>query len=163
MRILLPLLAIGLTVGGCGLKRETPVNSEEARSAIESENRQRPTFPASVGEEATQTGKGLTVDPAELGVKTYPGSTPANGGRSDSRMVSRGETLLIVVRETSDSPEKVAEFYKKELQSSDAYATSEMAALSGSNPAGDSVLVSAVRDKGAAKTQVTVSVSKKSK
>lgn len=91
---------------------------------------------------STNDGKSMTmetsasVSESELGMPFYPGS---EGTNQDSKLDLNGKKTLSSVRITTDSPDKVLEFYKSKMQGIEStHSASQFAMLSAK--AGDRLL-----------------------
>lgn len=179
----LAIVASVFVVAGCGKKEEVVVSTPDGKvtSTTNADGSQNVTLESDKGtvemsgkdgevkmtatDESGKTSTytaGSAVDPAELGVSLYPGAEPTDGAK-DAKVEAGGQTTVMVSRMTSDGPEKVAEFYKKEIREAQAYTSGDSGFVSGKTKDGHSVTVSAMKDKDTGKTLITVSVSKKAK
>lgn len=104
---------------------------------------------------------GRDFDVAELGIPMYPGSTVANGAEAKSSVTGPMGTMMTVLLDSSDSPEKVIEFYKNELKDPKPFSGPEAGLVTGKSADGADVAVTASKDQKSASTRITVSVTKK--
>jgi len=59
------------------------------------------------------------VDPSQIGLAVYPGSRPHHDSENDSGAVNMdmfGMKLVVASFDTDDAPDKVADFYSKEIK-----------------------------------------------
>jgi len=111
------------------------------------------------GGTTAEVGKGLTE--ADLGVPFYPGSTETpSTGKIDTPDTKQRSC----VRTSSDTPEKVIEFYKPKVKEPSSMSMSkdgnDAQMLTGKLEDGSSVIINASRDKDKTETDISVVVTK---
>ena len=108
-------------------------------------------------------GGAMTVSEAELGLPFYPGSKEMEYG--SSKMDSAEGTSLSMNRSTTDTPEKVIEFYKSKFKDPQTFNSSAdgatQAQVGGKLADGADAAVIALREKGGATTQVMITIQRK--
>lgn len=97
----------------------------------------------------------------DLGVPLYPGAKIKAGAEGKSSVTGPMGKMMTVVMATADSPEKVVDFYQKELRDPKPFTSPEAGLVNGENGAGDSVTVAAALDAESKSTMVTLSVTTK--
>lgn len=106
---------------------------------------------------------GTSVDPADIGIELYPGSTRTESQTSDTKVETGPVIAYTVMRSTPDDPGKVVDFYKKLIKSPNSFSSGDTATIGGKTVAGDDVLVNATKDKDKNFTVVIVTAQKKKK
>jgi len=97
-----------------------------------------------------------TVTEAQLGVPFYPGSDAVSG--KDMQVVADGKQSYVSFRSTSDSPEKVAEFYKGKVKGPTVTSSASNSAVTGKLDSGADFMMFARVDGG--KTEIQIATSK---
>lgn len=103
-------------------------------------------------------GGNTSVTEAELGVPFYPGSTEKPG--TGFKFEGKGEKSYMSVRVTSDTPDKVADFYKGKVKGSTSGGGADMMIVTGLLDSGAKFSVSATK-KEDGKTEISIGVSTK--
>lgn len=109
----------------------------------------------------TTVSSSSDFDESKLGVPLYPGAKLKDGAGSKSSVTGPMGTMMTVVMETSDSPEKVVEFYKGELRDPKPFSGPEAGMVTGTSPSGDDVTAAASLIEETKATLVTLSVTTK--
>lgn len=109
----------------------------------------------------TTVSTSTDFDESKLGVRLYPGAKMKDGAGSKSSVTGPMGTMMTVVMETSDSPEKVIEFYKGELKDPKPFSGPEAGMVTGKSPNGDEVTAAASLVEESKSTLVTLSVTTK--
>lgn len=165
------MLSVGIAavaVAGCS-KPSATVSTDGAKMTFEDKDGQKATIES---DEQGATVKvqsrdgdstyesGATITEAELGLPFYPGSTEKPNGtiRTDT---PDGKSLTMI-RSTPDDPSKVVDFYKPKLKEAQTQTTSaegtNHSMLFGKTESGSEVVITAVQQKDAKATDVSVSV-----
>lgn len=105
----------------------------------------------------TSSVGGSTVSESELGIDFYPGSKETSG--KDMKIDADGKLTYLSNRTTTDSPEKVAEFYKAKVKGAATTSAGSMSTVSGKLDSGAEIMVMAINKDG--ETSVQISTSKK--
>lgn len=104
-----------------------------------------------------------TISEADLGLPFYPGSKEVEYG--SSKMETNDQATYSMNRSTSDTPEKVVEFYKDKFTDPQTFNSSAsgtaQAQVSGKLKDGSEGAVIAIRDKGESETKVMITVQRK--
>jgi hypothetical protein len=168
-RMLFLVFVASLVLAGCAKSSEQVVVSDgKGGTVTTTAEGQSTTYKDGKGNEVTMDAKGMrgTVDgkqssistdqvtEEEVGMPFYPGSQPTD---KDIKAIVGSEKNYMSTRTTSDSPEKVMEFYKSKNPDpkGSSMSTSDMALVSGTLKDGRKFAVSArVKD---GKTQISLS------
>ncbi len=107
----------------------------------------------------TSIGGGTSITEAELEVPFYPGSTEKPA--SNMKHEGNDEKVYSTTRETTDSPEQVAEFYKGKIKGMNVITGPDAASGGGALPSGAAFAFAATKQDG--KTQITLTTTAKVK
>ena len=96
------------------------------------------------------------VTEAELGLPFYPGSAPLKD--RDMKINADGKQTYLSARSTSDSPEKVVEFFKSKVKTASSTSAEKFGSVIGKLEDGRDVnLMAMVKDDGTTEVQISVS------
>ncbi len=96
------------------------------------------------------------VSEIELGLPFYPGSSSIKG--RDMKINADGKQTYLSARTTSDSPEKVVEFYKSKVKDPQTTSAAKFGSVIGKLEDGRDVnLMAMLKDDGTTEVQVSVS------
>ena len=111
--ILAVLLCIAVAVSGCGRPQQTYTTPDgKVTTTKTGPNSGKVEFQGKEGKVTVETNQGQTVTEADLGVPVYPGVTVL----STNKMDMNGGKMEQYSLSTTDSVDKVAEFYKSNLK-----------------------------------------------
>ncbi len=165
-----------LALFGCGKKDETTVSAPGGTVTVNKQG----TEVAATGEKGTTEVKGgdsgvtmkhtgaegtttaatgSKADMSEMGLATYPGATVEDAGGAQAAIDTPQGKQYTMALITTDSVDKVVEFYKKELQSASAMTMPDGGTISGKTKGGDDAVVVVAKDE--AKTKIGINVTKK--
>ena len=175
MRNLIPFALLAAFLAGCGGPTQTVTDSEGNKATI-SQDGAKMTFEGKDGEKVDVVSKdgkttwksnegatmesGGTMTEAELGLPLYPGGKTQEG--SSTKVDTPQGSVRTVILTTSDAPDKVVEFYKPKIKEPNTYTGTNdgniNTMLNGKLESGETVLISATREKGSSETTVSIGV-----
>ncbi|HRK21577.1 MAG TPA: hypothetical protein PLX06_07205 [Fimbriimonadaceae bacterium] len=167
-------------VFGCGKKDEMTVVTPDGKATVSSDSEGKTvvetdkgklevdgdgknfsmTTTDSDGKQTTVSG-GADFDMAEMGMPLYPGSKLKDEAQAKSSVSGPMGTMMTVVSYTSDSPEKVIDFYKDKLKEAKPFSGPEAGLVTGKSEDGHDVSVAVTTLSETKETMVTLSVTKK--
>ena len=95
-----------------------------------------------------------------LAVSRYPGSTVDEGGSAQVAVDTPQGKQWTLSLKTPDSLDKVTDFYKKEIDASGSFSTTDAATLTGKTKDGDAAAVILSRESDGTKILITVTKKK---
>lgn len=168
-------LVIMLALTGCS-RREQTVSTPDGRVTVSQDGpKAEAKGPEGETKSERQEGKSTTththkegrmtkveigekVDMSAMGVPAYPGATLSDKN-SQGKVEGGGAATYAMGLKTKDTPERVLEWYKQKITVQTSTSMPEGGALFGTNAAGDSVTITAVRE--GEETVIAIAVQKR--
>lgn len=181
MKTIAGLLMMAALLAGCAKKDEVTVETPDGKVKISSEGEggktviEGPEGKMTVegdgkgGTVTTTNDKGETVkfgsssdvDLAEFGVDVYPGAKAPEGGGGMSKVEGPQGTMVTAVFVTSDSVEKVLEYYKGKFSDPKTMSSPEGGFVTGKTKDGHDVTATAAKADGKNETNLSITVTTK--
>ena len=172
------VVILALSIIGCGFGRTVTVSGADGSKATIDKSSDKVTISGDDGKggKVTETiannsmkvesssgsmsmGGDTKVSETDLGTTFYPGSTDK---ANTAMKIDGGDgTSYSCVRETSDDPAKVIEFYKDKVKGGTSMTTGDTAMISGKDDLGGSTTIMASKSNGKTDIQYTHTVPKK--
>lgn len=167
-----------LALPGCGRKDETTITTPDGSVTVNKAGTEVVAKDQTGTTEVKGTNEGATVthtgaegtttantgnkaDMSEMGVAAYPGATVDSGGNAQAAIDTPQGKQFTMALVTTDSIDKVVEFYKKEIGSAAVITMPDGGTITGKTKSGDDVVV--VVGKDGAKTKIGINVTKQKK
>ena len=137
-------------------KDEVTYTTKEGKATVSGDNN---SMKIETDKGSASMGAGTVVTEEEFGVAFYPGSQDKPGTSLKSE--TKDEKDYLVVRTTSDEPQKVVDFYKEKLKDITNVSSGEVQVVKGTAPNGAIITVSVQKKDGT--TEINSSSVQKSK